>query len=95
MTQTGIFEGRVQIPYAYGRFGWTPRPTRACPTRLGPTVARTPQRTSRCRPRPSAPMSLGDYNRIMNQAAALGKGVALLPLLAFALISASVKELIL
>lgn len=23
MTQTGIFEGRVQIPYAYGRFGWT------------------------------------------------------------------------
>lgn len=23
MTQTGIFEGRVQIPYAYGRYGWT------------------------------------------------------------------------
>lgn len=23
MTQTGIFKGRVQIPYAYGRFGWT------------------------------------------------------------------------
>ena len=23
MTRTGIFKGRVQIPYAYGRFGWT------------------------------------------------------------------------
>lgn len=23
MTQTGIFKGRVQIPYAYGRYGWT------------------------------------------------------------------------
>lgn len=23
MTQTGIFKGRVQIPYSYGRFGWT------------------------------------------------------------------------
>ena len=23
MKQTGIFEGRVQIPYAYGRYGWT------------------------------------------------------------------------
>ena len=23
MVQTGIFKGRVQIPYAYGRFGWT------------------------------------------------------------------------
>lgn len=23
MTQTGIFKGRVQIPFAYGRFGWT------------------------------------------------------------------------
>lgn len=23
MTQTGIFNGRVQIPYAYGRYGWT------------------------------------------------------------------------
>ena len=23
MIQTGIFKGRVQIPYAYGRFGWT------------------------------------------------------------------------
>lgn len=21
--QTGIFEGRVQIPYSYGRFGYT------------------------------------------------------------------------
>lgn len=41
------------------------------------------------------PMSLGDYNRIMNQAAAFGKGAALLPILAFALISVSVKELIL
>lgn len=23
MTQTGIFKGRVQISYAYGRYGWT------------------------------------------------------------------------
>ena len=23
MTRTGIFKGRVQIPYAYGRYGWT------------------------------------------------------------------------
>ncbi|EFB74672.1 M23 family metallopeptidase [Subdoligranulum variabile] len=23
MIQTGIFKGRVQIPYAYGRYGWT------------------------------------------------------------------------
>lgn len=23
MNQTGIFNGRVQIPYAYGRYGWT------------------------------------------------------------------------
>ena len=23
MKQTGIFKGRVQIPYAYGRYGWT------------------------------------------------------------------------
>ena len=23
MTQTGIFKGRVLVPYAYGRFGWT------------------------------------------------------------------------